>query len=154
MRTKFHIEQHVYKWAAALARRIGKPPGITVHNSGSDAKHTTVDDIHRWHLANGWAGFGYHAAIFPDGRIVRGRPIWAMGAHCLGHNDWLGVVFIGNWDVQKTMPDAQIAAGRWLIHRWREAFDIPKSKVKPHRSMPGNSTGCPGKNFPFSKVVN
>lgn len=149
---RFSITPHVYKWKRALGRRIGKPPYIVVHHSGS-APTTTVDDIHKWHLANGWSGFAYHAAIYPSGKIVRGRNIWAMGAHTLGHNDCLGIVFVGNWDKNYTMPKAQLEAGRWLIARWRKLYGVPKSRVKKHKDMSGNATACPGAHFPFTKVV-
>jgi N-acetylmuramoyl-L-alanine amidase len=141
------IIPHIYKWAHSLGRRIGKPPYIIVHISASGPK-TTVDDIDAWHKANDWAGIGYHAVVYPTGKIVRGRPVWAMGAHCLGHNECLGVCFISE---AGKITQEQIDSGRWLIHRWRHRFDIPVGRVKRHRDMSGNSTSCPGV-LPMSKV--
>lgn len=147
------IHRHIYKWTGPLGRRIGKPPYIVVHYSVSGPE-TTPDDIHRWHLARGYRGIGYHAVILPSGRIVRGRPWWAMGAHCLGHNECLGVVFISKTG---KLTAEQIESGRWLIHRWRGKFGIPQghvmpaSRVKRHRNMSGNKTSCPGV-LPMAKV--
>jgi N-acetylmuramoyl-L-alanine amidase len=146
------IHPHHYKWAHNLDKRVGAPPGIVIHNTGSPPD-TTVDEIHQWHLANGWAGIGYHAVIYPTGEIIRGRPIWADGAHCLDHNNWLGIVFCGNWDIQKTMPTKQLDAGKWLVHRWENVFHISRQHVKRHKDMPNNSTDCPGTHFPFNQIV-
>ena|SRR5450759_2588517 len=148
----FSITPHKYQWAHPLVRRIGKPPYIVVHHSGSPPT-TTVDDIHAWHLANGWAGIAYHAIIYPSGKIVRGRPVWAMGAHTYAHNECLGICFVGNWDSTYKMPLLQKLAGVWLVLRWRRIFSIPKAHVKKHKDMSLNHTSCPGANFPFSKVV-
>lgn len=147
------ITPHTYKWRRALGRRIYKPPYISLHHSASSVS-TTVDEIHKWHLDAGYSGFGYHAAIYPSGKIVRGRPIWAIGAHTFGHNECLGIVFIGNWENLRSMPKAQLESGQWLIARWRKLYSIPKIRVKPHKSFSGNSTACPGRHFPFSKLVN
>ena len=141
------ITPHSYKWAGSMGRRIGDPPYIVIHYSASDLD-TTVDEIHEWHLAKGWRGFGYHAAIYPSGKIVRGRPWWAMGAHCIGHNECLGIVFITKKG--KLTPE-QIESGYWLVHRWRRIFEIPRSRVKRHRDMSGNNTACPGV-LPMVKV--
>ena len=142
------ILPHSYRWAGAFGRRIGRPPYIVVHITVSDPRTTTVDDIHSWHKQRGYLGIGYHATVYPDGKIVRGRPWWAMGAHCLGHNECLGVVFIS---MAGKVTKKQIASGRWLIHRWRRKFGIPASRVKRHREMPGNKTACPGV-LPMDKV--
>ena len=148
----FEIRPHYYKWAFPLEHRVGGPPGIVIHNSGS-GPHTTVDDIHQWHLANGWSGIGYHVVVYPDGEIVRGRPVWAIGAHCLDHNNWLGICFIGNWDIQRTMPDKQMEAGHWLVERWQKIFRVSRHDVRRHKDMPNNSTDCPGTYFPFAKLL-
>ena len=144
---RHQIISHVYRWAHGLSRRIGLPPYIVVHISVS-GPNTTVSDIDSWHKQRGYSGIGYHAVIYPNGKIVRGRPWWAMGAHCLGHNECLGVCFIS---MAGKITSEQIAAGRWLIHRWRRKCHIPSTRVKRHRDMSGNSTSCPGV-LPMDKV--
>ena len=138
-----------YEWAYPLTKRAGKPKGIVVHNAAST--HCTADDIHEWHLDNGWSGIAYHAFIDKQGHIYRGRPIWATGAHALGAGSWLGICFEGNYDREKTMPKAQLAAGRWLIKRWKK--NQPLKTVKRHKDMAGNQTSCPGKWFPWAKLI-
>jgi hypothetical protein len=44
----------------------------------------SAEQIHGWHLGNGWAGIGYHYVIRKDGTIERGRPEWAIGSHAYG----------------------------------------------------------------------
>ena len=146
----FEILKHTYRWAYPLVKRPVKPQGIVIHNAA--ATSCTADDIHRWHLANGWSGIAYHAFVTKEGRIIRGRPVWANGGHALGASYWLGICFEGNYD-RETMPAKQLAAGRWLVKRWRSKFELPKSKVKKHRDMPGNATSCPGRLFPFSALI-
>lgn len=143
------IEPHEYKWAGKLSNRIGDPPYIVVHISASGSG-TTADDIHAWHLARGFRGIGYHAVVYPNGRIVRGRPWRAMGGHTLYHNECLGVCFISK---DGRLSSEQIEAGKWLIGRWRAVFGMARSRVKRHRDMSGNSTSCPGARFPWRKVV-
>lgn len=55
---------------------------IVVHCSatkeGADVK---MEDIRRWHLANGWKDIGYHYVIELDGTVKKGRPVTMDGAH-------------------------------------------------------------------------
>jgi len=111
----------------------------------------TVEMVDRAHKNNGWAGIGYHYFVDKRGRIHRGRPEWAIGAHCLGHNEWLGVCAEGNYETEKRMPVEQLVALRylhaWLHHRYS---GIPDRR---HKDMPGNATACPGRYYPFSDVT-
>ena len=34
---------------------------IILHHA--DAKNCSAEDIHRWHLGNGWSGAGYHFLV-------------------------------------------------------------------------------------------
>jgi N-acetylmuramoyl-L-alanine amidase len=137
-----------YRWAHPLGHRTGPPPGIVWHHAAGTG---SPDQIHATHVAIGDSGIAYHYYVRKDGRIYRGRPEWAMGAHCLGHNDWLGVCAEGAYHVTKTMPPKQLAALQWLhddIKRRRGP--LPDKK---HKDMSGNSTACPGQYFPMAKIV-
>lgn len=138
-----------YKFAYPPQKRVGPPKGIVLHHAA--ASDCTADDVHRWHLGNGWSGIGYHAFITKEGKIYRGRPIGTLGAHTLGATQWLGICFEGNFEREK-MTRAQREAGVWLVKRWRRIFALPKSKVRRHRDMPLNSTSCPGRNLPFTTI--
>ena len=120
------------------------PNKIILHNA--DASSCTVQDIHRWHLNNGWSGIGYHYFIRKDGSIYKGRPDNAIGSHCKGNNTGsLGICFEGKY-MSETMPQAQYNAGIELI---KYLFD--KYKIMPiygHKEL--FNTDCPGINFPLS----
>ncbi|EKC77056.1 protein containing N-acetylmuramoyl-L-alanine amidase, family 2 domain protein, partial [human gut metagenome] len=49
-------------------------------------KHARRRIFYRWHLANGWAGAGYHFLVRKDGTIYRLRPEDKVGAHAYGSN--------------------------------------------------------------------
>jgi N-acetylmuramoyl-L-alanine amidase len=141
------IINKAYSWAAPLSRRSGDPRYIIWHHAA--AKTCSPDDIHRMHLANGWSGIGYHFFVRKDGRIYRGRPIWAIGAHAKGFNDCIGICAEGAYHVEKTMPKKQLEALQWLHDRMRKAF--PKATDKRHRDV--NATACPGAYYPWKAVT-
>lgn len=71
---------------------------IILHHAA--AKRCSAEDIHRWHLNNGWSGAGYHFLVRKDGTIYRLRPEDKVGAHAYGANyDSLGICFEG--DIRK-----------------------------------------------------
>lgn len=108
------------------------------------------EDIHAWHLKNGWAGFGYHLYVRKDGSVHRGRPIWASGAHTLNFNSrTLSVCCEGNYDVETVMPPAQLKALRAVLKYLRGLY--PDAAVRCHRDY--NATACPGKHFPLAAVT-
>lgn len=130
----------------SLSKR-GSTSRIILHHA--EATSCTPEQIHQWHLANGWSGAGYHFLVRKDGTVWRLRPEWAVGAHAQGANsDSLGVCFEGRYQTEE-MPQAQIDAGRELVARLKAGYGI--SKVQRHKDV--GSTDCPGKNFPFEAIV-
>ena len=99
---------------------------------------------------NGWIGIGYHFYVRKNGKVYRGRPIDAVGAHTYGENDHaIGICFEGNFEKEE-MSVAQRNAGAELVADLRKEFPDIK-KVSGHRDH--NSTACPGKNFPFDFIA-
>lgn len=130
----------------SLSKR-GSTGRIILHHA--EAASCTPEQIHQWHLANGWSGAGYHFLVRKDGTVWRLRPEWAVGAHAQGANsDSLGVCFEGRYQTEE-MPQAQIDAGRELVGRLKAGYGI--SKVQRHKDV--GSTDCPGKNFPFEAIA-
>ena len=70
---------------------------IIVHCSATpEGKHYTVEDIRKWHKAQGWSDAGYHYLVYLDGSIHNGRDVDIVGAHCTNHNSHsIGVCYIG-----------------------------------------------------------
>lgn len=121
---------------------------IILHHAA--AKSCTAEQIHQWHLNNGWSGAGYHFLVRKDGNIYRLRPENKVGAHASGSNsDSLGVCFEGDF-MSETMGETQRKAGAELVSYLKSKYGI--SKVQRHKDV--CSTDCPGVNFPFDEIAN
>ncbi len=124
-----------------------KTDTIVLHHAA--AKSCTVEDVHRWHLNNGWLGIGYHYFVSKLGGIYQGRPEDVVGAHAGGHNDHaIGICAEGDFE-QETMPAAQQKAitslVKWLLARYSGMV------IKGHRDL--NNTLCPGRHYPLNEIV-
>ena len=121
---------------------------IILHHAA--AKKCSAEDIHRWHLNNGWSGAGYHFLVRKDGTIYRLRPEDKVGAHAYGSNyDSLGICFEGDYK-EEIMQEEEIKAGRELVNFLKNKYGI--STVQVHKNV--NATNCPGDNFPFDQIAN
>ena len=124
------------------------PNKIILHHA--EASKCTVEDIHSWHLNNGWAGIGYHYFIRKDGSVYKGRPDGAIGSHCQGSNTGsLGICFEGNY-MKETMPTAQYNAGIDLIKYLRGKYG--NLTIYGHKEL--LATECPGSKFPLADFKN
>lgn len=129
-----------------------RPKEKIVHHIEAEGTNWTVEFIHNMHRTDPkflFSAIGYHYYIRLDGRIYRGRPDWAQGAHCQGANtNTLGIAFEGDYDKRKIMPQAQFDA-------WCELSDYLDSiygdmPTYGHRER--GSSECPGKYFPLDAV--
>lgn len=139
------INEVTYKWNGALTKRRSTTRIILHHAAASKC---TAQQIHSWHLANGWSGIGYHFFVRKDGSVYRGRPENAVGAHAGNNNyDSIGICFEGNF-MTETMGGAQRKAGQELVQYLKDKYGI--STVQKHSDV--NATGCPGTHFPFKEI--
>lgn len=123
------------------------PKQIFLHHA--EAKTCTIQDIHQWHLNNGWSGCGYHFLVRKDGSIYRGRPENAIGAHCGGHNtNTIGICAEGNYMVE-TMPEAQKKAIIELCKYLSNKYGI--TDIRGHKEAP-YATDCPGVKYPLQEI--
>lgn len=120
---------------------------IIIHCSATpEGRHTTVDDIRRWHLQRGFSDIGYHFVIYLDGSIHVGRPEGQNGAHCLGQNaDSIGVCYVGGMDRNNKIPKdtrtpAQKAAMKRLVEGLRQKYR--KAEVYGHRDFAAKACPC------------
>ncbi|RHR91437.1 N-acetylmuramoyl-L-alanine amidase [Coprobacillus sp. AF15-30] len=135
-----NIIEKTYKWNGKLSNRKSTNRIILHH---AESKSCTADDIHRWHLANGWCGIGYHFFVRKDGSIYRARPEGVVGSHAKGSNsDSIGICFEGSY-MTETMSDVQINAGRELVAYLKNKYGI--TTVQKHKDV--CSTNCPGTNY-------
>lgn len=140
------INEVDYKWNGSLTKRASTTR-IILHHAA--AKTCTAQQIHSWHLANGWVGIGYHFFVRKDGSVYRGRPEDTVGAHAGNNNyDSIGVCFEGNF-MSEQMPAVQRQAGSELVAYLKQKYGI--SKVQKHSDV--NATGCPGTHFPFDAIA-
>lgn len=105
-------------------------------------------DIHRYHQSKGWRGIGYHYLIYPDGRVVKTRPILAIPACVHRHNhSSICIALTGHFgreDPTDAQLDAAIRLAALLI-----TLHPTIGLVAGHREMPGQATDCPGWRFPL-----
>lgn len=117
-----------------------------------NGRHFTIEDIDRWHVANGWGrqpaaraahrphllAVGYHYVIDIAGIVHEGRAIDEIGAHAAGHNAHsIGLCLIGT---DKFMP-AQWDSLRQSVLGLRMSY--PALQVIGHRDVNPGKT-CPG----------
>lgn len=123
-----------------------KPDTIVLHHA--EASSCSVQDVHQWHLNNGWAGIGYHYFVRKDGNIYTGRPENAIGAHCPGMNSHsIGICAEGAY-MSETMPDVQAQAIIELSLSIKNKYGI--SAIGGHKEY--YSTDCPGSNYPLEDI--
>ena len=138
------------RFASNLTKRT-RTTAVILHHA--EASNCTVYDVHRWHLANDWAGIGYHYFVRKDGRIYRGRPENTVGAHAGSKSGYnaksIGICFEGAYD-REVMPAAQLAAGKALIRDIMSRYG--KLDLLRHKDV--CDTDCPGEKFPWEQIKN
>ena len=119
---------------------MNRPNKLIVHHTGgtnnnplADTSDQTFEIVDAYHRSLGWGKIGYHYFIEKDGKITQGRLDTEVGAHTIGQNDSsLGICLAGNFDL--TIPTiAQTSALKQLLIQKMDAFNIPSSKIFPHR---------------------
>ena len=148
------------------------PVGIVIHHTATAAyvKGRRVDAnlISEWHEKRGWSAeyrgedfhIGYHYVILPDGTVQSGRPEWMRGAHARGHNDFLGICLVGNFDPdsnpdgaqQPDRPtDEQLDALVGLLRDLLTKYRLTSADICRHSDI--GATVCPGERFPMEEVI-
>lgn len=140
------IIEETYNWSGSLSKRTKSTEYIILHHAAAGV--CGPQDVHRWHLANGWTGIGYHYFVRKDGTVYRGRPHDTVGAQCEGFNSTaVGICCEGNY-MSEIMPDAQKDA---LVELCREVLVLyPGAKIVGHSDC--IPTSCPGVNYPLAEV--
>lgn len=116
---------------------------IVIHHTGSPDMDASAEQIHSWHLNNGWAGIGYHYVIRKNGTIERGRPEWAIGSHAYGENSHtIGIHVCGDFSAVKP-TEIQIEKCAALIADICDRYGIPidRKHIVGHGEL--MATDCP-----------
>ncbi len=131
------------------------PVKISVHHTAA-AQPLTLEDavqemrvIQRFHQkGRGWIDIGYHFLIDGSGRIFRGRPETAVGAHVRDRNTGnLGISLMGNFHAPANgAPTAEQVASLTRLLKWlMPAYSVPAAEIRGHRDQ--GTTDCPGDNL-------
>ena len=124
-----------------------------IHHTGESVLQSVevLNEFYKNRTDGDYLGIGYHFYVRKDGKVYKCRDIWAQGGHCYKWNDVsVGVCFEGNFEVEQ-MGDAQFNAGVETLKYVKGLY--PNIKFGKHKDFKYNHTDCPGKNFPFDRMV-
>ena len=145
-----NVNEVTYNWSGKLEKRT-KTNYIVIHHAA--ATKCTAEDIHKWHLANGWCGIGYHYFVRKDGSIYRGRPEDRIGAHAYGvNNQSIGICCEGDF-TKEQMPNEQLGSVAALTRELLDKYSLSDSAVLKHSEVKNNATICPGNLFPWEAFM-
>ena len=133
---------------------------IVIHHS-FPMVYGSAADIDRLHRKRGFDGLGYHFVIDNGGNdgLVEVGSRWEKqkhGAHCrVDKNDdnyWnehgIGICLVGNFN-GRAPSEKQMQSAARLVARLMADCNIPLKNILGHGQVPGASTDCPGKSFPY-----
>lgn len=121
---------------------------IIIHCSATaEGKNFTVEDIRKWHKAQGWKDVGYHYVIHLDGSVHKGRDESEVGAHCVGQNsNSIGICYIGGVDANNKAKDTRTAEQKEalvkLVAELKEKY--PNATIHGHNEFAAKA--CPSFN--------
>lgn len=120
---------------------------IVIHHTGSPDMDASAEQIHGWHLSNGWSGIGYHYVIRKDGTIERGRPEWAIGSHAYGENSHtIGIHLSGDFEQAYPTEDQVESCAKLIADICdRYGISIDRDHIVGHGEL--MATSCPGVNL-------
>ncbi len=137
---------------------------IILHHSATDFGNAAVFD--RMHRRRQWDELGYHFVINngrggSDGKVEVG-PRWIKqkhGAHCRvdprDDNRWnrhgIGICLVGDF-CKRRPSEAQLAGAARLMAFLMRQCNIPMRNLLGHGQVPGASTKCPGRLFPYGEL--
>ncbi len=137
-----------WEWRCPLSKR-GETKYIVLHHMAS--KNCSAAQIDKIHKACGWSGIGYHFFVSKSGKVYRGRPIWAVGAHAVGENYCsIGIGAEGDYSIEENMPNPQKKAISQLIYELKKTY--PQADIVGHGEI--GATQCPGKYYPLDELKN
>lgn len=133
------------------------PRRIIWHHTADRSPAPQFDKVNAYHKTREFPkstlGYfvGYHWLIEPDGLLRQARLETEIGAHDEGENiNSIGVCLAG--DFTATLPtEAQCATAGRLIGEIRARWDIPLTRIEPHRW--DDTTHCPGDFLPDNWLI-
>lgn len=126
---------------------------ITLHHSGTLRGSARLFD--RDHRRRRMGGLFYHFVIgngsyTSNGAVEVG---WRWKKQVKANRSYdIQVCLVGNFNKQ-AVSEAQLSSLVNLIKVLREEYNIPLTSIRKHEDIKGKRTECPGKNFPFDRLL-
>ncbi|OIO37153.1 MAG: hypothetical protein AUJ72_05045 [Candidatus Omnitrophica bacterium CG1_02_46_14] len=126
---------------------------ITVHHSGTTQGGARLFD--KDHHRRRMGGLFYHFVIgngtkTPLGSVEVG---WRWRKQVKANRPYdIQICLVGNFDKQE-VSEGQFSSLVNLVRVLQEEYRIPISSVRKHNDIPGKHTDCPGRRFPFSRLI-
>ncbi len=126
---------------------------ITVHHSGT--LQGSARNFDRDHKRRKMGGLFYHFVIgngtaSGDGRVEVGYR-WQRQIKANRPDD-VQICLVGNFDIQN-VSEAQFNTLVHMIQAIQAEYNIPTRNIRQHCDIPGKHTDCPGKKFPFGRLI-
>lgn len=126
---------------------------ITVHHSAT--RKGSAAHFHRDHLRRRMGGLFYHFVIgngsyTGDGAIEVGWR-WQRQVKANRPAD-IQICLVGDFS-RDSMSEAQFGSLVGLVSALQAQYHIPDSAVRKHEDIKGKRTECPGKHFPFDRLL-
>lgn len=136
-----------YNWS--WIRPLSQVNYLAIHHSAGLDTQTPVE-IANYHISsNGWGGIGYHFLIGKEGVVYYVGDIQTARANVANLNEQvIGICLIGNFTQGRIPTEDQCDSAHKLCEFLINLSALPNINswevVKPHKSLPGQVTVCPG----------
>ncbi len=116
---------------------MNTPKYIIIHCSATkETNNVSLEEITKWHKAQGFKNIGYHYYITKDGTIHKGRDEKSSGAHTVGYNsNSIGICYEGGLNKDGKVADTRTPEQKQslidLILDIKDRYNI--KKVMGHR---------------------
>jgi len=141
-----------FNWS--WVRPLSQVKYLAIHHSASPDNQTPVE-IANYHINNnGWGGIGYHFCIAKNGEVFYVGDISTARANVANLNEQvIGICLIGNFTSGNVPSGEQLDSAHQLcdffINNYPDLSNVSSwDSVKGHKELPGQSTTCPGDNWP------
>lgn len=144
-----------------LPKRRFKWDSIVIHHTASEWSTVARIDAYHRQKFNDPDGIEYHFLIAngkraPDGLIEMGRwPKQKRSIHLFkprGYPASITISLVGNFHERK-LKKAQYNALKSLIIGLAKRYNIPNTRITTHTKIDGRLTVCPGKHFPYKRLM-
>lgn len=147
---------NAYSWS--WERSLSEIKYLAIHHSVASDTQTPVQ-IANFHIqSNGWGGIGYHFVIAKDGVVYYVGDLSTARANVAKLNEAvIGICLIGNFMSGRVPTEEQLNSAKVLCDFFINIYpDLPNlngwDSVRGHKELSGQSTTCPGDNWPLWKT--